>query len=286
MEIISKVSELREFLSNNSKGSGLGFVPTMGALHEGHISLVKKALRENDSVICSIFVNPTQFNNLEDLDRYPKRLEEDIDKLSRAGCKLLFTPTVDEIYPEDYRAKKYDFGPLDKVMEGEKRPGHFDGVASVVSRLFNIVKPQRAYFGEKDFQQLAIIKSLVLQDGLDIEIIGCPIHRELDGLAMSSRNLLLDKEARVAAPRIYKRLIEIRNMAPAKSISSIKEWAIDAFEQDPELNLEYIQIANPQNLLPSSCWSESSTHIICIACFAGSIRLIDNLLLEIKKEEV
>ena len=171
MEIISKVSELREFLSNNSKGSDLGFVPTMGALHEGHISLVKKALRENDSVICSIFINPTQFNNLEDLDRYPKRLEEDIDKLKRTGCKLLFTPTADEIYPEDYKAKKYDFGPLDKVMEGEKRPGHFDGVASVVSRLFNIVKPQRAYFGEKDFQQLAIIKSLVLQDGVNIFFI-------------------------------------------------------------------------------------------------------------------
>jgi pantoate--beta-alanine ligase len=281
MKIISTVSDLSLFLKANTKGQSLGFVPTMGALHPGHLSLIEKALEQNGLVLCSIFVNPTQFNNSDDLEQYPDRIQEDLKALEKAGCHAVFTPTTAEIYPKDYATKKYDFGLLDKVMEGKNRPGHFEGVAGVVSRLFDIVKPQKAYFGEKDFQQLAIIKSMVKQEQLKLEIVACPILREADGLAMSSRNLLLQPKSRIAAARIYERLLQVKKLAPKESVAQVKAWVERAFEEDNELNLEYFEIVSQSDLQASSCWSEHKEHIACIACYAGSIRLIDNLFLEI-----
>ena len=213
MKVISSVYQLTVFLANRSKKDSLGFIPTMGALHKGHASLIKKSLSQNALSICSIFVNPTQFNNKTDFKNYPNRLDKDIKLLKEIGCDVVFTPSKEAIYPNGLPSKEFDFGLLDKVMEGASRPGHFNGVAMVVSRLFEIIKPQRAYFGEKDFQQLAIIKSLTAQKFKSIEIIPCRTLREKDGLAMSSRNLLLDKRYRAAAPRIYQRLLAVQSRA-------------------------------------------------------------------------
>ncbi|MDG1850062.1 MAG: pantoate--beta-alanine ligase [Flavobacteriales bacterium] len=281
MKIISTVSDLSLFLNANSKSRNLGFVPTMGALHLGHLSLIQKALEQNDLVLCSIFVNPTQFNNSEDLEQYPDRIQEDLKALEEAGCHAVFTPIESEIYPKDYVSKQYDFGLLDKVMEGENRPGHFEGVAAVVSRLFELVKPQKAYFGEKDFQQLTIIKSLVQQERLNLEIVACPILRESDGLAMSSRNLLLQPKAREAAARIYKRLLRVKRLASNQPIPEVKKWITQAFDEDPDLTLEYFEIVNTADLQRSASWSDHKDHIACIACYADAIRLIDNLFIEI-----
>jgi len=279
MKIISSVAELEIFLSKTSKDKSLGFVPTMGALHPGHISLVEKAITQNDISLCSIFVNPTQFNDTKDLDKYPNQLDTDLNLLEKTGCDVVFTPSKTEIYPESFTGKSYDFGNLDKVMEGKTRPGHFEGVAMVVSRLFDIVQPQRAYFGEKDFQQLAIIRLLASQNYKNIKIVPCPILREADGLAMSSRNLLLDENYRAAAPRIYQRLLHVKKQANTKSISELKQWIAQEFKQDPDLKLEYFEISDPNRLQKSTQWSDYQVHIACIACFAGSVRLIDNILL-------
>jgi pantoate--beta-alanine ligase len=281
MKIISRVSELEIFLSKTSKDKSLGFVPTMGALHPGHISLVEKAISQNDISLCSIFVNPAQFNDTGDLDKYPNQLDADLKLLEKTGCDIVFTPSKTEIYPEGFTAKSYDFGNLDKVMEGETRPGHFEGVALVVSRLFDIVQPQKAYFGEKDFQQLAIIRLLASQNYKNIEIVPCPILREADGLAMSSRNLLLDEKYRSAAPRIHKRLLHVKKHANTKSVSELKQWIVQEFKQDPDLKLEYFEISDADGLQSSTQWSDHQVHIACIACFAGSVRLIDNILLEL-----
>jgi len=280
MKIISSVSELEIFLSKASKDKSLGFVPTMGALHQGHISLVEKAISQNDMSLCSIFVNPTQFNDAKDLEKYPNQLDADLTLLEKTGCDVVFTPSKTEIYPEGFAGKSYDFGNLDKVMEGETRPGHFEGVALVVSRLFDIIQPQKAYFGEKDFQQLAIIRSLASQKYKRIEIIPCPILREVDGLAMSSRNMLLDENYRSAAPRVYQRLLHVKKQAHTKSISELKQWIAQEFKQDPDLKLEYFEISDPNRLQKSTQWSDYEVHIACIAVFAGSVRLIDNILLE------
>jgi pantoate--beta-alanine ligase len=281
MKVISTVSELTHFLETCLGSQTLGFVPTMGALHPGHLSLVKKALLQNDLVLCSIFVNPIQFNNPEDLEKYPNRIQEDLSALEEAGCHAVFTPNKSEIYPKNFTPKKYDFGLLGKVMEGKNRPGHFDGVAAVVSRLFDLVKPEKAYFGEKDFQQLAVIKSLVQQDCLSLELVACPILREHDGLAMSSRNLLLQPEERTAAARIYSRLLHVKTLASKRSVTEIKKWVNQTFESDPDLTLEYFEVVNTIDLQPSGKGSDHKEHIACIACFAGSIRLIDNLFIEI-----
>jgi len=259
----------------------LGFIPTMGALHSGHLSLVKKSCSENDFTICSIFVNPTQFNNSQDLKKYPSQLNSDLALLEESGCDFVFTPSIEEIYPENYQPKTYSFGLLENVMEAVNRPGHFNGVAMVVSRLFSIVKPQKAYFGEKDFQQLAIVKSMVIQDKTPVQIISCPIVREPSGLAMSSRNSRLTEHQRRASSRIYSRLCELLKMQPNHTIAELKNWVLQEFNKDSDLVLEYFEISNPNTLAPSFNWSSSATHIACIAIFVGEVRLIDNILLRI-----
>ena len=281
MKIISSVYELSVFLSMLSKKDSLGFVPTMGALHQGHVSLVKKSLQQNSLSLCSIFVNPTQFNNKSDLKNYPNRLEEDINLLKEIGCDVVFTPSIKEVYPDGLPTKEYDFGQLDKVMEGASRPGHFNGVAMVVSRLFEIIQPQRAYFGKKDFQQLAIIRCLAAQKFKNIEIVSCSTLREKDGLAMSSRNLLLDKRYRAAAPRIYQRLLSVQRRSKNNTVSELRAWMKDAFEKDGVLVLEYFEIAGAKSLNKSNYWSDSPVHVACLAVQAGTTRLIDNILLEI-----
>ena len=281
MKIISTVANLKKLLRKTDKNKTLGFVPTMGALHQGHINLVKQAISENDISLCSIFVNPTQFNNKEDLEKYPNQIEADLKLLESVGCTIVFTPTKSEIYPSNFKSKKYDFGSLDKVMEGINRPGHFEGVAMIVSRLFDLVRPQKAYFGEKDFQQLVIIKSLVMQDQLPIKIVDCPISRESDGLAMSSRNLRLEDRYRKASPRIYQRLLAIQNHLNHKSVAEIKQWMCNEYEADKDLKLEYFEISNSKTLKKSVNWTDSKEHIACIAIYAGKIRLIDNILLKI-----
>lgn len=253
----------------------IGFVPTMGALHKGHISLIKQSLLENDVTVCSIFVNPTQFNNPNDLLRYPRTIKEDLELLKEAGCNCVFVPSVEEIYPEP-DTRIFDFGNLDKVMEGRYRPGHFNGVAQVVSRLFEIVKPHKAYFGEKDFQQLAIIKALTRQLNLPVKIIPCPIIREKDGLAMSSRNKLLSIEHRKSAALISKTLFE----AVKRKFMSVQElvhWVINAVNSDNNLRVEYFEIVDFDSLKPIVTWEDSHKPIGCIAVYAGDVRLIDNI---------
>ena len=281
MKVISSVYQLTVFLANRSKKDSLGFIPTMGALHKGHVSLIKKSLTQNALSICSIFVNPTQFNNKTDFKNYPNRLDEDIKLLKEIGCDVVFTPSKEDIYPSVLPSSAFDFGLLDKVMEGANRPGHFNGVAMVVSRLFEIIKPQRAYFGEKDFQQLAIIKSLTAQKFKSIEIIPCSTLREKDGLAMSSRNLLLNKRYRAATPRIYQRLLFVQGRAKNASVSELRSWIENAFKKDGDLVLEYFEIADSKSLKKSDHWSDFREHVACIAVFAGATRLIDNILLEI-----
>ena len=281
MKVISSVYQLTIFLANHPKKGSIGFVPTMGALHEGHASLIKKSLSQNAISICSIFVNPTQFNNKTDFKNYPNKLNKDIKLLRAIGCDVAFTPSKEAIYPDGFTSKELDFGSLNKVMEGESRPGHFNGVAMVVSRLFEIIKPKKAYFGEKDFQQLAIIKSLTAQKFKGIEIVPCSTFREKDGLAMSSRNLLLNKRYRAAAPRIYQRLLAIQDRAKNSSISELRSWIENVFKKDEDLVLEYFEIADAKSLEKSYQWSDFPEHVACVAVFAGTTRLIDNILLEI-----
>ena len=281
MKVISSVYQLTVFLANRPNKGSIGFIPTLGALHRGHASLIKKSLSQNTLSICSIFVNPTQFNNKTDFKNYPTRLNKDIKLLREIGCDIVFTPSKEAVYPNGLTPRVFDFGLLDKVMEGETRPGHFNGVAMVVSRLFEIIKPQRAYFGQKDFQQLAIVKSLAAQKFKSIEIIPCSTFREKDGLAMSSRNLLLDKRYRAAAPRIYQRLLAIQGLAKNTSVSELRYWIENAFKKDDDLVLEYFEIADAKSLKKSDNWSDFPKHVACIAVFAGTTRLIDNILLEI-----
>lgn len=281
MKVISSVYQLTVFLANHPKKDSIGFVPTMGALHDGHASLLKKSLSQNALCICSIFVNPTQFNNKTDFKNYPNRLDKDIKLLRAIGCDVAFTPSKEAIYPNSFTSEVFDFGSLDKVMEGKSRPGHFNGVAMVVSRLFEIIKPKKAYFGEKDFQQLAIIKSLTAQKFKGIEIVPCSTFREKDGLAMSSRNLLLDKRYRAAAPRIYQRLLAIKDRAKNTSVTGLRSWIENVYKKDEDLVLEYFEIADADSLKKSESWSDFPKHIACIAVYAGTTRLIDNILLEI-----
>ena len=280
MKIFSTIADLQGYLRDNSQGLSLGFVPTMGALHQGHLTLVEKALKASDICLCSIFVNPTQFNNSEDLENYPLQLEQDLKLLEEKGCDVVFTPSKEEVYPAEFIQKDYDFGLLDKVMEGANRPGHFQGVASVVSRLFDIVKPNKAFFGEKDFQQLAIIRDLTKMENRVIEIVPCPIIREEDGLAMSSRNLLLSSEHRQIAPKIHCILSQAKSLKSKLSILELKQWIAQEFEKEALLQLEYFEISDYQSLKPSTQWSDYQKHIACIAVFAGPIRLIDNIVLE------
>ena len=275
MKVFESVKELRAEL-DKAEQSGIGFVPTMGALHAGHRSLVERARRENGTVVVSVFVNPTQFNDKNDLKHDPRTPEADARLLEEAGADFVLMPTVEEIYPQP-DTRQFDFGLIDKVMEGATRPGHFNGVAQVVSRLFDIVRPARAYFGEKDFQQIAVIKSMVAQLALPIEIVECAIVRGEDGLALSSRNTLLDAAHRAAAPHIYATLraavTQSQEMAPAR----LKEWVTAEVERNPLLKVIYYQSVDARTMQEVAAWDDSPRIQGCIAVQAGDIRLIDNI---------
>lgn len=276
--VVDKISDLKKMLQSfRSEGKSIGFVPTMGALHKGHVSLVERSVAENDITVVSIFVNPTQFNDKNDLKNYPRMPEKDIAMLEAAGVNVVFMPTESEIYPEP-DTRVFDFGMLDKVMEGKFRPGHFNGVAQVVSKLFDIVEPHRAYFGQKDYQQLAIIRAMVRMLGYRIEIVGCPIVREPDGLAMSSRNLLLTPEHRKSAPLIYQTLAEARNKTNELSVKEMIDWVVNRINSDPNLKVEYFELADADSLLPVQGWDHPNGIVGCIAVWAGNIRLIDNMM--------
>ena len=277
MKIIKSKKELTDYIGElKTKGNEIGFVPTMGALHQGHLSLIEYADRDNAIVVVSIFVNPTQFNDKNDYAKYPRILEKDIEKLNKVKCDILFIPEESEMYPEEDN-RQFDFGSLDKVMEGAHRPGHFRGVALIVSKLFEAVNPDRAYFGEKDFQQVAIIKHLTKQLGLNIDIISCPIVREDDGLAMSSRNMLLTEEQRKNVPLISKTLFQARNFEKNKTVSETKDWVIRTINQNPFLEVEYFEIVDEDSLEPIRNWSHNNGKVGCIAVHVGSVRLIDNV---------
>lgn len=278
MKLIKTVAELQLHVSALKKeGCTIGFVPTMGALHEGHLSLVRTAAEHSDQVVVSIFVNPTQFNNPDDLKRYPRDIDKDCDLLETTGCELVFAPEVNEVYPEKDE-RQFNFGSLEAVMEGRFRPGHFNGVAQVVSRLFDMVKPDKAFFGLKDFQQLAIIHSMVKQLSLPVEIVPCDIVREEDGLAMSSRNMLLTPLHRKNAPVIARTLFESCNFAGSKTVKEIKDFVVSQVNEVDGLEVEYFEIADGYTLQSIDNWEESKYIVGCIAVFAGEVRLIDNVI--------
>ena len=275
MKTFSKVSDLKKELATLDS-AGIGFVPTMGALHAGHRSLVEKARRECKTVVVSVFVNPTQFNDKNDLRNYPRTPEADAAILEAAGADYVLMPSVEEIYPEP-DTREFDFGQVDKVMEGATRPGHFNGVAQVVSRLFSIVKPKKAYFGEKDFQQIAVIKAMVEQLGLDVEIVECPIIRDVDGLALSSRNTLLTAEYRAAAPHIYEVISQCAAKSKELTPAELTKWVVEQVEADGLLKVIYFQAVDATSLQQVTSWDESPRIQGCIAVQAGEIRLIDNI---------
>ncbi|GHT76502.1 pantothenate synthetase [Bacteroidia bacterium] len=277
MELIHTIAELQALLAQARKeNKTTGFVPTMGALHAGHLALVEQCVAENDVSVVSIFVNPTQFNDKNDLLKYPRTLEADCRLLETVQTDFVFSPSVEEIYPEP-DVRQFGFGTLETVMEGRFRPGHFNGVAQVVSRLFDIVKPDRAYFGEKDFQQLAIIRALVKQLNLTVEIISHPIVREPDGLAMSSRNTRLLPAQRKNAVAISQTLFESRHRKNQLSVAELKQEVIDKLNQVPELKVEYFDLVDSDTLQSVQNWTDSAHIVGCIAVFAGEVRLIDNI---------
>ncbi|MBK6966625.1 MAG: pantoate--beta-alanine ligase [Bacteroidales bacterium] len=278
MIVYDTITETRSFAERTRQsGKTIGFVPTMGALHEGHLSLVRKAKQENDVVIVSIFVNPIQFNNPDDLKKYPRTLENDLNMLAAVNCDAVFNPSVQEMYPEKVE-KTYDFGELANVMEGAFRPGHFNGVAVVVQKLFEITLPHKAYFGEKDYQQLQIIKALVKIEKLSPVIVACPISREKDGLARSSRNERLTPAMRAAAPYIHMVLEEARSLSTAHNAIQIINFVVAKFSDHPLLKLEYFSISDGETLQPVSGTIHPGNYGF-IAVFAGEIRLIDNIRL-------
>ena len=281
MKIFKKRDQLKSFLEESKKNKKtIGFVPTMGALHRGHLFLIEQAKKKNDLTVASIFVNPTQFNNQEDLDNYPKTLEKDIELLESVSCDVLFVPTIAEIYHKNVVSNKFDFDGLEHEMEGKYRAGHFDGVGTIVKTLFEIVSPKNAYFGEKDFQQLQIIKKLVTKNQLPISIKGCAIYREKDGLAMSSRNARLSSEQRKVAPIIYKVLKKVKKKFPEETEEEISEWVENQFKNHPFLQLEYFTIADEKSLKPINIKEFDKKYRAFIAVFAGNIRLIDNIQLK------
>jgi len=278
MKLYTSTSTLQTALKKEQqRGFKIGFVPTMGALHEGHLSLVSQAGEMTDIVVVSIFVNPTQFNDPNDLVNYPRTLEMDLEKLATQRCDYVFAPSAEEIYPVP-DTRKFEFGNLESVMEGEFRPGHFNGVAQVVSKLFEIVQPDRAFFGRKDFQQLAIIKNLVFQLKLPIEIMPCEIVREEDGLAMSSRNKLLLPVYRECAPIIYRTLKEAKENLSNLSVAELKESVINTINLSALLKVEYFEIVDESTLVPVQNWNDPGIKVGCIAVQAGKVRLIDNLI--------
>ena len=275
MKVVTSVRELREELSCVDP-QGVGFVPTMGALHAGHRSLVECARRENATVVVSVFVNPTQFNDKNDLKHYPRTPEADARLLEAAGADFVLMPSVEEIYPEE-DTRVFDFGQIDKVMEGATRPGHFNGVAQVVSRLFDIVRPARAYFGEKDFQQIAVIKAMVRQLNLPVDIVECPIVRGEDGLALSSRNTLLDAPHRAVAPHIYAVLRASVEKSHELTPAELEKWVVAEVERNELLKVIYYRSVDALTMQEVAAWSDAERIQGCIAVQAGDIRLIDNI---------
>lgn len=280
MKKYSQITALQDALSIfRQQGKTIGFVPTMGALHSGHTSLVQLSKKACDITVASIFVNPTQFNEKDDFMRYPRTLDKDIAMLQKAGCDIVFTPSEQEMYPEK-DTRVFSFGALDKVMEGAFRPGHFNGVAQIVSRLFECVQPDKAFFGQKDFQQVAIIKSMVRQLQLKVEIVAAPIIREPDGLAMSSRNMLLSEAQRQSAVGISRALLSAqKNAALRIPITTLKEETIRSIETDPALKVEYFEVVDADSLQAVHAWEDSKAIVGCVAVRVGKIRLIDNIQL-------
>lgn len=277
MELIQTIQELRAKLDVlRGEGKTIGLVPTMGALHAGHASLVKRAVFENDVVVVSDFVNPTQFNDKNDLAKYPRTLDADCRLLEACGVAFVFAPSVEEIYPEP-DTRSFSYAPLDTVMEGKYRPGHFNGVCQIVSKLFLIVEPTRAYFGEKDFQQLAIIREMVRRYPFNLQIVGCPIVREADGLALSSRNASLNAEQRKQALQISKTLFASVDYAQTHSLVETKSFVEKSVSEAEGLRLEYFEIVDGNTLQAVSAWEDSSYIVGCITVFCGDVRLIDNI---------
>lgn len=277
MKLFEALVPLKKHLALQNYAS-LGLVPTMGALHDGHMALVKKAANENELVVVTIFVNPTQFDDASDLNAYPKTLDEDLNKLKSIGDKLIvYAPEVEDLYPETAKSEHYNFEGLDKTMEGSSREGHFQGVATIVEKLLRIFMPTRAYFGEKDYQQLAIIHFLVKQKELPIKIIDCPIEREKDGLAMSSRNRRLSQEQRANAPQIFSLLSQVIEKKETHTLEEINRWVIAFFEQQPEFKLDYFCIADACSLKPLNELSPEQNARAFIAAKMGEVRLIDNV---------
>ncbi len=277
MKKVNSIKDLKNYLSKEKKDNhSIGLVPTMGALHEGHLSLVRRCIEENDICIVSLFVNPTQFNNKNDLETYPRTPEKDYAELEAVGCDYVFIPSIEEMYPEP-DTRVFDFGIVSQVMEGAHRPGHFNGVAQIVSKLFYAVEPDRAYFGEKDFQQIAVIKAMVKQLDIPVKIVTCPILREDDGLAMSSRNIRLTPEQRQKAPIIARTLKESTNFVSDKSVSEVIDYVEDTINKEPSLDVEYYEIVDADTLESIKNWDESSHPVGCIAVYCGDVRLIDNI---------
>lgn len=277
MKLIQTIQELRTELDALRKGGKtIGLVPTMGALHAGHASLVKRAVAENDVVVVSDFVNPTQFNDKNDLLKYPRTLDADCNLLEECGASFVFAPSVEEIYPEP-DTRQFSYAPLDTVMEGKFRPGHFNGVCQIVSKLFLIVEPTRAYFGEKDFQQLAIIREMVRKYPFNLEIVGCPIVREVDGLALSSRNARLSDEQRDQALQISKTLFASVEYARTHTLAETKTFVEFAISNAEGLRLEYFEVVDGNSLQTVCDWEDSSYIVGCITVFCGEVRLIDNI---------
>ena len=279
MLVFAKIKSVQQKIKSLKKGTSIGFVPTMGALHKGHLSLIKQAKKENDIVVVSIFVNPTQFNKEEDLINYPKTIDVDLSLLKSIYCDIVFTPTAEEIYSNKIQSQVFNFDGLEHQMEGKFRDGHFDGVGTIVKRLFEIVTPHKAYFGEKDFQQLQIIKKMVQKNQIPVKVIGCDIFREKDGLAMSSRNARLTKEHREIAPFIYKILTKAKKEFGTKNALEVVNLVENELKKQPLLELEYFEIADEETLQPIKNKDQKQKYRAFIAVFAGKIRLIDNISL-------
>lgn len=277
MKVFNRIKDLQQYLAEAKKeNKTIGLVPTMGALHKGHESLVKRCAKENDECVVSVFVNPTQFNDKNDLVTYPRTVEKDCELLEAAGCTAAFVPSEEEMYPES-DTRVFDLGPVAAVMEGPRRPGHFNGVAQVVSKLFDIVKPDNAYFGEKDFQQIAVIRQMVKLLDLPVNIVACPIVREADGLALSSRNTRLTEEQRKKAPVIARTLKESVTFAPRKSVGEVIDYVVSTLNAVPEVEVEYYEIVDGYTMQPVQDWSETTYPVGCITVYCGNVRLIDNI---------
>lgn len=279
IQVFEHIDTLQKHLSSvSAEGGSIGFVPTMGALHKGHLSLIRESGKENDVTVCSIFVNPTQFNDSNDLRNYPRDFVADLNMLKKENCDVVFHPSVEEMYPEPLN-EKFNFGLLENVMEGEHRPGHFDGVATVVKRLFEIVKPNKAYFGLKDYQQLVIIHQMTKDYNLPIEIVPCEIVREKNGLAMSSRNQLLSDADKTKARLLYQTLKYVKVKSGFETITEIQQYVENQFLKTRNIKLEYFEIVDMYSLKPLKTWAESANVVACIAAYVGKVRLIDNIIL-------